>query len=133
MGNEPRETEEVQAIDGLSRRTLLKRGAVAGAAVAWTVPLVSVLSMTPAHAESPSAPPASSNSGTRGPNIGVDAASQQVAAAPASGTNAGGLASTGSDVSIVTAAGIAATVLGAGAIAASKMRAKRDDESTATE
>lgn len=42
---------------GLSRRDLLKRGAVVGAAAAWTVPLVQVVSMTPAHADSPSAPP----------------------------------------------------------------------------
>jgi hypothetical protein len=42
---------------GLSRRDLLKRGAVVGATVAWTVPLVQVVSMTPAHADSPSAPP----------------------------------------------------------------------------
>lgn len=42
---------------GLSRRDLLKRGAVVGATAAWTVPLVQVVSMTPAHADSPSAPP----------------------------------------------------------------------------
>jgi len=42
---------------GLSRRDLLKRGAVVGVTAAWTVPLVQVVSMTPAHADSPSAPP----------------------------------------------------------------------------
>jgi hypothetical protein len=42
---------------GLSRRDLLKRGAVVGATAVWTVPLVQVVSMTPAHADSPSAPP----------------------------------------------------------------------------
>jgi hypothetical protein len=129
MGNEPQETVEEQALDGVSRRTMLKRGAVAGAAIAWTVPLVSVISMTPAHAESPSAAP---STGTTTPGIGVDAQSQQLASAPTSGS-AGGLASTGSDVSIVTAAGVAATVLGAGAIAASKIRGKRADDGVATE
>jgi hypothetical protein len=42
---------------GMSRRDLLRRGAVVGATAAWTVPLVQVVSMTPAHADSPSAPP----------------------------------------------------------------------------
>lgn len=42
---------------GISRRDLLRRGAVVGATAAWTVPLVQVVSMTPAHADSPSAPP----------------------------------------------------------------------------
>jgi hypothetical protein len=41
---------------GLSRRALLKRGAVVGAAAVWTVPVISAVSMTPAHADSPSAP-----------------------------------------------------------------------------
>src|SRR5438128_1821615 len=40
---------------GLSRRALLRRGAAVGAA-AWVVPLVQVVSMTPAHADTPSAP-----------------------------------------------------------------------------
>jgi len=42
---------------GIGRRDLLKRGALVGAAAAWTVPIVQVVSMTPAHADSPSAPP----------------------------------------------------------------------------
>jgi hypothetical protein len=41
---------------GLSRRDLLKRGAVVGAGVVWITPLVQVVSLTPAHADSPSAP-----------------------------------------------------------------------------
>jgi hypothetical protein len=41
---------------GVSRRDLLKRGAVVGAGVAWTVPVIQVVSMTPAHADVPSAP-----------------------------------------------------------------------------
>jgi hypothetical protein len=39
---------------GSSRHTLLKRGAVAGGATAWVVPVISVVSMRPAYAESPS-------------------------------------------------------------------------------
>lgn len=41
---------------GLSRRQMLKRGAVVGATAAWTVPLIQVVSMTPAHADTPSSP-----------------------------------------------------------------------------
>lgn len=50
-------TDNVGTGRGVSRRDLLKRGAVVGVAAAWTVPLVQVVSMTPAHADTPSAPP----------------------------------------------------------------------------
>ena len=53
---------------GLSRRDLLKRGAVVGVTAAWTVPLVQVVSMTPAHADSPSAPPVNQPPVTRPEN-----------------------------------------------------------------
>ena len=42
--------------EGLSRHQVLRRGAVVGATAAWTIPLVPVVSMTPAYAASPSAP-----------------------------------------------------------------------------
>lgn len=41
----------------ITRRQALKRGAVVGAAAAWTVPAIQVVSLTAAHADSPSAPP----------------------------------------------------------------------------
>ncbi|HTZ43835.1 MAG TPA: hypothetical protein VMB79_08215 [Jatrophihabitans sp.] len=102
-------------IQGISRRAMLKRGAVAGATIAWTVPVVSAISMTPAHAESPSAPARSSGSGG-----GVASTNTTQLSSGSSG-----LASTGSDVSLTAAAGVAAAVLGAGAIAASKYRGTR--------
>jgi hypothetical protein len=42
---------------GLTRRQALKRGAVVGAAAVWTVPAIQAVSLTSAHADSPSAPP----------------------------------------------------------------------------
>src|SRR6185437_3411951 len=49
--------DQGDAVTGVSRRDLLKKGAVVGVTAAWTIPLVQVVSMTPAHADSPSAPP----------------------------------------------------------------------------
>jgi len=46
-------TEQPSQID---RRTMLKRGAIIGGAVAWAVPVIQVVSMTPAHAATASAP-----------------------------------------------------------------------------
>jgi hypothetical protein len=42
---------------GVTRRQALKRGAAVGAAAVWTVPAIQVVSLTAAHADSPSAPP----------------------------------------------------------------------------
>ena len=39
---------------GLSRRDLLRRGAVVGGTLVWAVPAMEVLSLTSAHASSPS-------------------------------------------------------------------------------
>ena len=41
----------------MSRRDVLRRGAVVGGALVWTVPVVQAVSMQAAHAESASAPP----------------------------------------------------------------------------
>jgi hypothetical protein len=41
---------------GPSRRDLLRKGAIVGAAAVWAVPVVQVISMTPAHAETASTP-----------------------------------------------------------------------------
>ncbi len=50
--DQPGDTET----SGINRRDLLKRGAVVGAAAAWTVPVLQIVSMTSAHADSPSSP-----------------------------------------------------------------------------
>ena len=39
---------------GLSRRQVLKRGAVAGVATAWAVPVVQAIAINPSHADTPS-------------------------------------------------------------------------------
>lgn len=101
---------------------MLKKGAMVGATVAWTVPLISVVSMTPAHAESPSSGTNSNNSG-KGSNPGT----------PTSPSSAPPLASTGSDMTATAAIGVAAAVLGAGAVAASKYRANRTEGDPAAE
>lgn len=54
---------ESQTSQGLNRRQALTRGALAGGALVWATPLVQVVSLTAAHAESPSAPPAGGGGG----------------------------------------------------------------------
>lgn len=41
----------------LDRRTALKRGVLVGGALVWAAPVVQAVSLTAAHAESPSSPP----------------------------------------------------------------------------
>lgn len=127
---------------GLSRRDLLKRGAVVGAAAAWTIPIVQVVSMTPAHADSPSAPNVPPNkpphtppndrptepdrqtstpthsTATGQPNPHDSKRADAPAAVPA-----GALANTGGAVPVGPAVGIgaAALALGAGALTAAQL------------
>ncbi|MDQ2838545.1 MAG: twin-arginine translocation signal domain-containing protein [Actinomycetota bacterium] len=133
----------------MSRRDLLKRGAVVGVAAAWTIPLVQVVSMTPAHADSPSAPPvgpptnnpppppltsvptdpgspSKSSSGTNPSsasksNSTVVDGSNQVTAKPA-------LAFTGSNTMPALGIGAAAVALGVGAVAASQVGKSKADK-----
>jgi hypothetical protein len=44
----------MEANSGITRRDMLKRGAVAGTAVLWAVPVVQVIGMTASHAETAS-------------------------------------------------------------------------------
>jgi hypothetical protein len=92
------EQESGALSSGISRRAALKRGVLAGGALVWTVPVIQAVSMTPAHAESASAPP--STSGGSG---------QVGAAAP---PPAGALSYTGPSVPVVGTA-----VVGAGLVA----------------
>ncbi len=68
--------EHAGATSGVSRRDLLKRGAVVGVAAAWTIPIVQVVSMTPAHADTPSSPtgPPTNNSPTPVTTVPVSSA-----------------------------------------------------------
>ncbi|HEY9390281.1 MAG TPA: hypothetical protein VIR27_11020 [Mycobacteriales bacterium] len=55
MGQIPTPEEPTRV--GLDRRTALKRGALVGGSLVWAVPVVQAVSLTAAHAESPSSPP----------------------------------------------------------------------------
>jgi len=137
---------------GLSRRDLLKRGAVVGAAAAWTVPLVQVVSMTPAHADSPSGPPMNpppvNPPPVNPPPVAPPPAAHQAvppqhpaaarhvavpvgsSAPPAGGESV--LASTGVTypVGSTVGAGVAAIALGTGALAAAHAVKKRQESSS---
>lgn len=100
---------------GLSRRDMLRRGAVVGAAAVWTVPLVQVVSMTAAHAESPSAGTTNTPPGTTTSTPGTTTGT------PGSTSS---LASTGPEVPVAggLAAGAAIVAVGAGLVAAARKR-----------
>ena len=142
---------------GISRRQVLQRGAAVGAAAAWTIPLVQVVSMTPAHAASPSAPggggntptpppstaphtqppsghaPGSSPPASHAPAGSTPPGSAPVSAEPTPSSSGAPLASTGASVPVGPAVGIgaAAIALGAGAVAAAQIRRNRPDGSAA--
>ncbi|MDQ1625109.1 MAG: hypothetical protein QOJ49_607 [Actinomycetota bacterium] len=100
---------------GLTRRQALKRVGV-GAALVWSVPVVSMLSATPAHADELS----TDVGGVKHPGgTGTEVL----------GTKTGSLAATGSNLPIagIAAAGAAAVVAGGAAIAASRQRGEIED------
>ena len=132
----------VRRQDGLSRRDLLKRGAVVGVAVAWTVPVVQVVGMTAAHADSPRAPnvPPPNNPpppvNTTPPTETAQPPAKtpnKSAPVPAHSPNqsvsqgSGALAQTGTDYPVGATVGIgtAAIALGAGALTAAQLMKKR--------
>ena len=99
----------------VSRRDALKRGAVIGGTLVWTVPVVQAVSMTAAHAESASAPPRAQGGSPGQPGAGA-------------GSVAGELPHTGSSVpvlgSAVVGAGLVATGVAATVVAAKVGAAK---------
>ena len=113
-GEEMEQTERVGA-GGLTRRQVLKRGAVAGVATAWAVPVVQAIAMSPSHADTPSGsttvnqPHTSTGSGggTTQPVSDVNVSDDPL---PNTGASA--------PVGKVAIGGAAAIVLGAGAYAA---------------
>lgn len=50
-------SESANTSSGVSRRQMLKRGALTSAVLVWTVPVIEVVGLSPAHAETASAPP----------------------------------------------------------------------------
>jgi hypothetical protein len=111
---------------GMNRRDLLKRGAIVGAAAVWTVPLVQVVSMTPAHADSTSAPKSAIDPSRQssGQSSGTLDSGHSVADAGASGE----LAQTGTAVPIVGAAAVGVAALAIGTGLAASARRRRADE-----
>lgn len=96
----------------MTRRQALKRGAVVGGALAWTVPAVQAISMTSAHADAASAPPVRAGS--------VQPVSEGDMA-PA--LSSGELSSTGTPVVATAAVGTGLLVGGAAITAAVKAQA----------
>lgn len=143
--------DQGDAVAGVSRRDLLKKGAVVGVTAAWTIPLVQVVSMTPAHADSPSAPPgpptnnppqppgstipvqpteatSTATTGNSSAAIGTGSSKPQQSSAPQAAT-AAQLPFTGSNPLPAIGVGAAAVALGVGAIAASQLvRDKNEPE-----
>ncbi len=103
---------------GITRREALKRGALVGGAVAWSIPAIQLIAMTSAHAERPSGstPPAKPPGQVLGEKT----------------TSSGGkLPFTGSDVGGMAAVGTGALAVGAGLTATAiygARRAMRSDE-----
>jgi hypothetical protein len=148
--------DQGDAVTGVSRRDLLKKGAVVGVTAAWTIPLVQVVSMTPAHADSPSAPPgpptnnpppppgstipvqptdATSTATTQGSAPSSDAigtGSSKPSSKPQSNTPQGSataqLPFTGSNPLPALGVGAAAVALGVGAIAASQLVRDKNEQ-----
>jgi hypothetical protein len=101
------ESVESDAVEGMSRRHLLKRGVQVGAVAAWTIPIVQVVSMTPAHADSTSKPASGSGSGTGGKTT----TKTEPSSITATGTKPS------SDLPFTGASVVPAAVVGAGALA----------------
>lgn len=145
--------DQGDAVTGVSRRDLLKKGAVVGVAAAWTIPLVQVVSMTPAHADSPSAPPgpptnnppeppgstipvqptdATSTATTQGSAPSSSEAIGTGSSKPRSNTPQGSataqLPFTGSNPLPALGVGAAAVALGVGAIAASQLVRDKNEQ-----
>ncbi|MBI1758400.1 MAG: hypothetical protein HYR62_04135 [Actinobacteria bacterium] len=112
---------------GVTRRAALKRGAIVGGALVWTVPVVQAISLTSAHAEAASAPPSTGgNPGT--PPVGEQPPGQRAGSTPAGAS--GTLAYTGPTVPIVPAVAAAAGLIAAG-VAAQAARPGAADRSAA--
>lgn len=118
----------------INRRDMLRRGALVGGALVWTVPVVQSLSLTPAHAESPSAPGNPGNPGN--PNVPAGPGNPPQAGAPQAGSpqgsaaqaTAGGLAETGAGVPVLGAVAIGAAAVAAGAAAIAITRRPAEDD-----
>jgi LPXTG-motif cell wall-anchored protein len=105
----------------VSRRQALKRGAIAGAAIAWAVPTVQAISVSAAHADSPSV-------AVKGHQQHRQPGGQPDVQVLGTQAQSGSLPKTGSSVPVVpvAAVGTAAVAAGAAALAASRIRKDSD-------
>jgi hypothetical protein len=113
---------------GVTRRQALKKGALTGAAIVWTVPVVQSIGMSAAHADEPSTDVLPTKTGTtEAPPSGPAPGGTEVL-----GTQQGALAHTGADVPVarVAATAAASVAVGGALIAASRkqQRASSDEE-----
>jgi hypothetical protein len=106
-----------QSSTNLSRRTVLRGGAVVGGLV-WATPIVQAVSMTPAHAASSSAPPR-----VEGVKLSSGGSGGNGAVSGAGAVSGSALPRTGSDVGPVAAVGAGAVVVGAAAVVAARRMA----------
>jgi hypothetical protein len=134
---------------------MLQKGALVTGAAVWTVPVVQMVSMTAAHADTPSAPPQTppqdnppptnptptapttgssgvdAINGTKGPD--VVAKTPVAKAAPAANKDSGALASTGASIGPPIVGAAAALAIGTGlVIAGSRKSAERESPETPT-
>jgi hypothetical protein len=121
-----------QQSTGISRRSMLKKGAQVTGAAVWTVPVIQMVSMTAAHADTPSAPsqtppqenPPPTDSTPTKASSAVDAISGKkgvapvAKAAPAAPNNSGALAFTGASIAPPIIGAAAALAIGTGLIIA---------------
>jgi hypothetical protein len=114
------------AVPAISRRDALKRGALVGGSLVWTVPVVQAVSLTAAHAENPSAPPVggggsggggiSKPSTPAGPAAPIGRAAPLQPEVPAE-QGGGRLPFTGTSVSVLGAAAVGAGLVTTGVAA----------------
>lgn len=110
----------------VTRRKVLKSGAVVGASAVWAVPVVQAIAMTPAHAETPSGPRTIVE-----PPPPVQPPSTVPQVTPNVPAASGDLAKTGTSVPVmpIVAAGATALAFGAGMVALAR---DNGDEDTTT-
>lgn len=131
--------------EGLSRRDMLKRGAVIGGLV-WTVPAIQAVTMSSASAAEPSTgvgphkghrprpkpstPPSTPQSNSRVTSRSVSTSSTSVSNASASGVSpsAGVLPHTGSDIPLGPTAAVGAGLVAAGVAATVAARHRAEAE-----
>ena len=116
--------EHGSSSQGVTRRQAMKKGALAGAAIVWTVPVVQSIGMTAAHADEPSTDVLPTKRGTEETTPSGGGVPPSEVLGTKQGAGPGALAHTGADVPVarVAATAAASVAVGGALIAASKKR-----------